>query len=242
MQTPAGAFNSHVDSQQIWKNSLITRMYGEYNNRGPFLYPESPYALGDIAPLPSMAPIGFDTLFSDLPSSSSQIASSTAPIGSAGFPTFQAQAPDTQGTVLGPAGATIPEVGLPTSSDPNPPATNGGTGSGLTAGQQSVSYSSPYFQGSDDPWSEPGKWAPANRWYAGKAPAATLQEAAAKGNAGPITFNNPFPTMIQPAPQEFAQQAAPSFMCQVGSFVQQNPLLAAAGVAALYFALKKGRK
>jgi hypothetical protein len=109
MQTPAGAFNSQVNPDQISRDSFVSRLYSRVNNRGPFLYPESPYALGDISDMPSMSPIDFNTLFV-APPSASPTALSTAPIGSAAYPTFQSSVPDAAGTTLGPQGASVPST------------------------------------------------------------------------------------------------------------------------------------
>src|ERR1700689_343637 len=106
MHTPSGSFLSQMTPDQIWKSSFVTRLYENNNKRGPFLYPESPYALGDIVPMASMTPIDDDTLFAPLPAPAAVIATSTALIGSAGYPTFSSGPPGTPGTILGPAGAT----------------------------------------------------------------------------------------------------------------------------------------
>jgi hypothetical protein len=198
---PASAFNSQVDANQIWRDSFVTRLYGGYNQRGPFLYPESPYALsglGDIVSMAAMQPVDADTLFTTLPSAS-EIATSTAPIGSAGYPTFKATAPDTSGTALGPAGATVPS--------------NAG---GEAAAQIQQSYTSPYG-----------------------APAATLDQAMTTGgNIGPSTFENPWPSIIQPPPSQ-QPAPAPSLLCQFGQWVNRNPALAALGTYGVYLLLKK---
>jgi len=215
---PAGAFNSQVDSDRIWRDSFITRMYGTNNQRGPYFYPESPYALkgfGDIVPMAAMQPIDEDTLFTTLPTPGTT-ATSTAPIGSAGYPTFQASTPPGNGTVLGPSGATVPE---------NSPASTT-VASAMAAGGAPVtgtptSYTSPYGN-----------------------PAATLQQAAAgQGPAGPITFENPWPSIVKPPPvQTVTPAAGDSALCQLGSWVTQNPALALAGCAAVYFLFKGGKK
>lgn len=202
MHALTGPFNSQVDSGQLALDALTTRLYGLHNTRGPFLYPQSPYALGpnmvpamgDIVPMAAMEPIGESTLFTTLPTPG-QFATSVAPIGSAGFPTFRATAPPTTGTVLGPAGSTIP-----------------------AAGQIAASYTSAYGD-----------------------PAATLSQAAqGQGSAGPITYTTPFPSIVAPPPLE-SFEAPPSFWCQVGTWVNDNPLGAALGIAAAYFVLKGGK-
>jgi hypothetical protein len=66
--------------------------------------------LGDIAPLLSMSPITADVLFSPLPSKS-VLATKTAPIGTALWPTWSPGAPDVVGTILGPANSsTVPSL------------------------------------------------------------------------------------------------------------------------------------
>jgi hypothetical protein len=214
---PASAFNSQVDADQIWRDSFVTRLYGGYNQRGPFLYPESPYALsglGDIVSMAAMQPVDADTLFTTLPSAS-EIATSTAPIGSAGYPTFRATAPTTPGTALGPAGATVPSAGVNSnaaSGNPSVPSNAGGE----AAAQIQQSYTSPYG-----------------------APATTLDQAMTTGgNVGPSTFENPWPSIIQPPPSQ-QPAPAPSLLCQFGQWVNRNPALAALGTYGVYLLLKK---
>jgi hypothetical protein len=202
MHTPTGAFNSQVDSDQIWKSSFVTRLYGLHTQRGPFFYPESPYSLGDIVPMAAMQPIDDDTLFTTLPDPASVIATSTAPIGSAGFPTFQSSAPGTPGTILGPAGATVPS----------------------SASQTPASWTSPY----GGPGSPSGT------------PASTLDQVTPNTPAGPITYTNPWPTMIAPPPSD-APAPSPSLMCELGGWVNQNPGLAFLGTVGVYFLLR-GKK
>lgn len=193
MQLPAEFFNSHVGSSQLQKDAFVTRMYGTNNQRGPYMYPRSPYALGDIAPMNAMAPIDASTLFTQTPTQGI-VATSTAPIGSAGFPTFRASAPIAPGTILGPDGASVP-------FDPG-----------------MESYTSPYGD-----------------------PAATLDEAASgQKPAGPITYTNPWPSIVQPPP---TPRAAPvSEMCKFGEWVNRNPGLALLGTVGVFLFFKGGKK
>jgi hypothetical protein len=211
MHTPTGAFNSQVDSDQIWKNSFVTRLYGLHNQRGPYFYPESPYSLGDIVPMSAMAPIDDDTLFATLPAPASVLATSVAPIGSAGFPTFQSSAPGNPGTILGPAGATVPSF----------------------VSQTPASWTSPYGAGGSQSGSPAIVSAPGT-------PAATLDQVTQSSPAGPITYTNPWPTMIAP-PASDAPAASPSIMCEFGDWVNANPGLAFLGTVGVYFLLR-GKK
>ena len=240
MHTPTGRFNSHVDPAQMTLAAFRTRLYGEYNQRGPFLYPRSPYdvtgnnmvpAMGDIVPMSAMQPIDAQVLFTDLPSPTNLIGTSTAPIGSAGWPTFRALPPATNGTILGPAGSTIPTL-APASTGSTGSMDDAGNDGGVPSGAAGTtvpngdvnqrilnSFTSPYGN-----------------------PAPTIHHAKhGHGDAGPITYTTPFPSIIQPAPPEnFAP--APSFFCQVGQWVNANPLGAALGAAAVYFMLRGGKK
>lgn len=231
MQMPSASFNPQMTSADIQRASFVTRLYGLHNNRGPYFYPQSPYAImpqiasdnggmGDIAPMAAMQPITQETLFTQLPTSG-LIATSTAPIGSAGFPTFTASAPPTQGTILGPAGTTVPSLSPLSTS-------NLGTGGSVTPGNAvpqvpaALSYTSPY----------------------GLTPSPTLENAQTTGQpAGPITFMNPWPSIIQPPPQVAAATSAPSSaLSQLGCWVNQNPGLAFLGTVGLYLLLKGGKK
>lgn len=225
---PAGSFNPQMTAADIQKASFVTRLYGLHNQRGPYFYPQSPYALpptagmGDIAPMEAMQPIDQYVLFTQLPTQG-VIGTSTAPIGSAGFPTFQATAPQMQGTVLGPSGPAVAE--LP----------NSGVGPGLSAPGDLPSGSLTPLQGS-------GLVPP--DWDNG-APAATPGQSIATGQpAGPITFMNPWPSIISPPPQAGQQQVsqAPSALCEFGAWVNQNPALALLGTVGVYFLFKGGKK
>ena len=128
MHALSGAFNSQLTPEQMALNSLQTRLYNTNNNRGPFFYPESPYSLGDIAPISAMQPIDDDTLFTPA-LTPGLTATSVAPVGSVGAQTFQAQSPTAPGTTLGPSGTTLPLLTpFTTNGSPNP----------------TLSYTSPY--------------------------------------------------------------------------------------------------
>ena len=229
MQMPSGSFNSQMTPGDIQKASFVTRLYGLNNQRGPFKYPRSPYALGmgDIAPMAAMQPIDQDVLFTTLPTTST-LATSTAPLGSAGFPTFQASAPGSAGTILGPAGSTVPELPFPTL------AANSVPGSGSPSGSDPLSYTSPYGTA--------GAPTGSNAWSPDGSPAPTLNIAARTGRpAGPVTFQNPWPSIISPPPQPQGA-AAPSALCQFGAWINQNPGLAILGTVGIYFLCKGGKK
>ena len=226
MQMPSGDFNSQMTPGDIQKASFVTRLYGTHNQRGPYMYPQSPYALvglGDIVPMAAMQPIDEETLFTNLPTQS-PLGTSSAPLGSAGFPTFQATAPSTPGTVLGPAGSTVPELSTASVNAPNAVTTS-----------YTSAYGTPGASGPGGPDS--------SVMASGGPPAATLDQAQGGQPAGPITYTNPWPTIISPPPNATAAPAAPpSILCEFGAWVNQNPLLALAGTVGIYFLLKGGKK
>lgn len=87
MQMPSGDFNSQMTPGDIQKASFVTRLYGTHNQRGPYMYPQSPYALvglGDIVPMAAMQPIDEETLFTNLPTQS-PLGTSSAPWDPLGF-------------------------------------------------------------------------------------------------------------------------------------------------------------
>lgn len=77
--------------------------------------------IGDVVGMPSMNPITDAVLFSHPPSPET-LGTKTAPLGSAAWPTWKPGAPDITGTILGPAGASVPGFsGLGDSPAPNGP-------------------------------------------------------------------------------------------------------------------------
>jgi hypothetical protein len=234
---PAGPFNSQVDPDQIARRSFVSSMYGMHTQRGPLFYPQSPYALGDIAPMSAMQPIDDDTLFTTLPAQGT-IALSTAPIGSAGFPTFQAMAPTSNGTVLGPSGATVPELSAPESQAMAPINATYGQVSALTPAQAATTVASSMKAGG-----APITGTPAQSYTSPYGnPAATLEQAGAGwGPAGPITFTNPWPSMVKPADIQQAP-VQPSLLCELGTWVNQNPALSLLGAVGVYLFFKGGKK
>jgi len=237
MHTPTGPFNSHVDPGQIARDSFVTRIYGLHNTRGPYFFPESPYALGDIAPMASMQPINDDTLFTQLPAQGTT-PTSAAPLGAAGFPTFRASAPNTPGTILGPGGATVPELSTPIAQGLAPQNAIVGSISAATPAQANTTVASSMAAGG-----VPVSGAPASWTSPYGDPAATLAQAQAnQGPAGPITFTHPWPTIVQPAPVQTVQPETPSLLCGLGNWVNANPLLAILGTVGVYYVLKGGKK
>ena len=231
MQMPAGSFNPQMTSDDMARASFVTRLYGTHNNRGPYLYPRSPYALqslGDIVPMAAMQPIDDDTLFAQLPAQGT-LATSVAPLGSAGFPTFQAASPATQGTVLGPSGSTVPSLTSPSSNQGASPVST--TAAAAVTGVPSApSYTSPYGN-------------PAANGAQGGTPAWNPDQAAQSGQpTGPITYTNPWPSIISPPPVASAPVQQTSALCEFGAWVNQNPLLAALGTLGVYLLLKGGKR
>jgi hypothetical protein len=214
----------------------VTRLYGLHNTRGPYFTPESPYALGDVAPMSSMQPIDDDTLFTALPQPGVD-ATSAAPLGSAGFPTFQATAPGTGGTILGPSGATVPELSTPVAQGLAPINAIVGSISAQTPSQSNTTVASAMAAGG-----APISGAPVSYTSPYGSPVATLAQAQAnQGTAGPITFIHPWPSIVQPPSAQTVEEQSPSMLCELGNWVSANPLLALLGTVGVY-CLLQGRK
>jgi hypothetical protein len=227
---PSGSFNPQMTPDDIQRASFVTRLYGRYNQRGPYLYPQSPYDLlgmGDIAPMSAMQPVDADTLFTQLPTEG-LIATSTAPIGSAGYPTFLAASPSSAGTTMGPSGATVPFLG------PNGSPAAALAAPAYASGIQSAMPNEYTPRPSIGPTSYTSSY--------GVPPAGTPNQSIATGQpVGPVSFMNPWPSIISPPPASSVPgNATDSF--DFGCWVNQNPGLAVLGTLGVYLLLRGGRK
>jgi hypothetical protein len=208
--------------------------------------------LADIAQMNSMQPINDDVLFSPAPTPG-ELATLSLPLGSALWPTWSPGAPNTGGTILGPAGATVPSLppagsmiavsgGVSSTLGPSSVGSAGQTISSLTAngavganGAASSSDGTSLYGGGDTPFD-------LSSWGGNVPPAGSMDDASFSGRPlGPISFLSPWPTIVKPSGYS-STPAAPSFWCEVANWVSANPGLAALSTLGVYLALRGKRK